>query len=354
MSKGSRTTQDAKRYIIRRALEEPKTADRTELAKNIRQELLAKKTIPPAMSTLKSMISTARNRKLSPEDQPWHMGTFKVYAPSAEGLVAIWKAYRFVIDQRDTLSKEKSPKPDTRESDAMLTIRQAKWIARLDPVVRMLHAHLDEEVLVPLVIDRAVFYAEHELLCEVTKTPFNTETIDGNLARATAILHYDGWDVNHFRGMVFSYLFHTKRTKEEMKKSFNDPFEREQAELIAESKKKKPGDKEYWRQYNERLNSISDRRKTRDLDEWEREAEVDWQKRIGATNPELCKELATAYRAAVPVVLTKPPAKWTDEDRRLVDEYERLERYAESLEAGQGDAKPVKKDKKSKAKKGAK
>jgi len=265
MSRGARTTQDAKRYVIRRAVEDPKT-DRTELAKKIRQELFAKRIIPPAISTLKSMISTARNRKSSPEDQPWHMGTFKVYAPSAGGLVAIWKSYRFVIDQRARLDKEDPIlKLATIESDAMLTLREVKWIARLDPVVRMIYTGLDEEVLVPSVISWALSYAEDEILSEVMGTPFNPQTLDGNLARAAAISIHDESDVSRYETRVFGSLLRTRRNKLEMKESLTNPFERERAELITESKKKKLGDREYWRQYGERLNSISMRELAQDL-----------------------------------------------------------------------------------------
>ena len=348
MSKGKWTHPDVKKHYTMRALQERKAIKDGKLTldalvKRVTKELKGMGKTPPAPSTLKREMSLIINRQPSVEDQPWHMGTFKVYNHSAAGLVAIWKAYRFVVDQRamrrgDTILA-------TVESDSMLTIRQAKWIARLDPVVRMLHQGLDEDVLVPLVIDHAIFYAEDEVLCEVMGVPFNTETHDGNLARG--FTNFDGSDVNRFRRQVFSNLCLTKRTEEEMKRSFDDPLQREIAELTAESKKRKPSESEFWSQYNERINSLYDRMKIRDLDEWEREEEERWQKRIGATNPELPKEMASALRSAIFVSATKPPNKWTDEDRRKVDEYNRLEIYAESLaeslEASQTKDQPAKK-----------
>jgi len=165
MSRGSRTTQETKRYVIRRTLEEPKTADRIELAKKIRQELLAKKVIPPAVSTLKGMISTARNRKPSPEEQPWHMGTFKQYAPSSVGLSGIMAAYRFAVQHKTTL-----------------TIREAKWIGRLSVVAQRMFVTLSDRELGPLLITWALEYAEEEIWSEVSKEPFDTTKLDSWVA----------------------------------------------------------------------------------------------------------------------------------------------------------------------------
>ena len=165
MSRGARTTPEARRYVIGRALEEPKTADRTELARKIRRELLAKKIIPPAVSTLKSMVSTARNRKTSPEDQPWHMGTFKLYNPSAVGLAEIVAAYRFAA-----------------RHDAALTIRQAKWIGRLSAVPKRLFPDFSDEEVTTWLIIWACDYADDEVWSEVAKEPLNTADLDSLLA----------------------------------------------------------------------------------------------------------------------------------------------------------------------------
>lgn len=101
--------------------------DRTALAEKMLAEIEwgAK---PPEVEVLLKKISGYRNRTPSPEDQPWHMGIlndvkgFPDFPRSPSGVAAIMGARRFTIRRSVTL-----------------TIRQAKWIARLCEVPRWLY-----------------------------------------------------------------------------------------------------------------------------------------------------------------------------------------------------------------------
>ena len=184
MGKKKNIKPDVKVYVIKRALQERNALEEGKLTldtlvKRISQELKNDKKTPPAPSTMKKTISKVRNREPSPEDQPWHMGTFKVYTPSAVGLAAIMEAYRFALVNKATL-----------------TIRQAKWIARLRPVLEVTLG-LSRRELVALSILLGIDYARDEMLSEVTGEPLDTTANDQQLATGELRLYYSRSSPTH-------------------------------------------------------------------------------------------------------------------------------------------------------------
>jgi hypothetical protein len=171
MSKGPRIKPEVRQHVIKRALQERKALDEEKLTldtlvKRITRELKNDKKTPPAPSTMRRMLTDTLNREPSPEDQRWHMNTFKVYGPSSAGLAAIMKAYRFALCH-----------------GASLTIRQAKWISRLSEPVKAIYG-LPERELTALTIFRALGYASDEVLSEVMGRPFDSTDRDTELALA--------------------------------------------------------------------------------------------------------------------------------------------------------------------------
>ena len=171
MSKGPRIKPEVRQHVIKRALQERKALDEEKLTldtlvKRITRELKNDKKTPPAPSTMRRMLTDTLNREPSPEDQRWHMNTFKVYGPSSAGLAAIMKAYRFALCH-----------------GASLTIRQAKWISRLSEPVKAIYG-LPENELAALNIIHAIDYARDEVLSEVMGKPFDSTTRDTELALA--------------------------------------------------------------------------------------------------------------------------------------------------------------------------
>jgi len=151
---------DVKKYINKRASDERKMTLDT-LVKRITQELKKDKKTPPAPSTMKKMISAVRNREPNPEDQPWHMGTWKEYPLAVASLAAVMGAYRFAAEHKATL-----------------TIREAKWIGRLSVVAQRMFPTLSDRELGPLLILWAVEYAGEEIWSEVSGEDFDTTKLD--------------------------------------------------------------------------------------------------------------------------------------------------------------------------------
>jgi hypothetical protein len=171
MSKGPRIKPEVRQHVIKRALQERKALDEEKLTldtlvKRITRELKNDKKTPPAPSTMRRMLTDTLNREPSPEDQRWHMNTFKVYAPSSAGLAAIIKAYRFALCH-----------------GASLTIRQAKWISRLSEPVKAIYG-LPETELTTLNIIWAIIYAREEVYSEIMGEPFDSTLLDCGLALA--------------------------------------------------------------------------------------------------------------------------------------------------------------------------
>jgi hypothetical protein len=165
-----------KNYVVSRALGEPDTL-RDDLAVKLEPEIREMGYAPPARTTMWKMISAARNREPSPEDEPWHMSTLNDYPMSPEGLAATMEAYQFAAQYH-----------------AILTIRQAKWIARLSAVPRQLFPKgLSENELVGLRIIWALRYAQWELWCEVAKESFDTTALDDQLA-TLKVKPLDQWE----------------------------------------------------------------------------------------------------------------------------------------------------------------
>jgi hypothetical protein len=104
-------------YVKRRALKEPDT-ERGKLAHRLAQEIPrlphTPRPVSPAISTMKKMISQARNTDPNPEDSPWHMTTLKKFPIVPEALPYVLEAWLLSL-------REGFP----------LTIREAEWVSRL-------------------------------------------------------------------------------------------------------------------------------------------------------------------------------------------------------------------------------
>jgi hypothetical protein len=153
-----------KKYVSGRASREPGTP-RDELAEKLKEELRKMNRTPPAKSTMRKMISAARIREPSPQDQPWHLGTIKQYSHAPVGIAAIMGASRFAAEHKATL-----------------TIREAKWISRLGVTAQRMYPPLRDRELGPLLIFWAIAYAHDEIWSEVSGEPFNTTMLDSLVA----------------------------------------------------------------------------------------------------------------------------------------------------------------------------
>lgn len=119
---------------------------------------------------IRKQVERRREVEASGKDEPWEMSVLEDqnFPPMpAGGLAAVMAAYRFALLHHATL-----------------TIRQAKWVARLSEPVRAIFAPLNptEGHLVAETIIRAVAYARVEIESELTGKPFHTSGMDRRLA----------------------------------------------------------------------------------------------------------------------------------------------------------------------------
>jgi len=144
MGKGKTIEGYVKAYVARRARKEDKTP-REELAKKLVLEIRAMRRTPPAIKTLKKMISAARNQAANPQEQPWHLATLDKYPISPEALRMVLRAFLY----------------ESEKEDVYLSIREAKWVARLAGILK--ENEIDE------VVGFAVRMAELELVAELSE-----------------------------------------------------------------------------------------------------------------------------------------------------------------------------------------
>jgi hypothetical protein len=87
-----------------------------ELASKIQKAIRNGGEEPPELSTLEKKIYEYKN-KVAPEDEPWSIGTLTNFPISPEALPKVLKEYRHKIKE-----------------GTKLTIREAKWVARLSTI----------------------------------------------------------------------------------------------------------------------------------------------------------------------------------------------------------------------------
>jgi hypothetical protein len=167
------------RLIFTEAIRQPKVP-REFLASRLIKEIEDSGEIAPTLETCKRYISKARN-SYDPLDQPWSLGACRDYPnffPSSS-LLFLLEFQKYV--RTNWLD------PETRESVALFSIRQAIWVTRLQPIIHKLY---DQELLEPddpemeldLVYRISFFYSIAERTSETMgKDTFNTADFDDYL-----------------------------------------------------------------------------------------------------------------------------------------------------------------------------
>jgi len=119
----------------------------------------------PSLSTVQKVLAKVRKPKDSPQDKPWSTATLDrpdSYPISSEALPVVFKVWKFQIEKGNAL-----------------TIRQAKWTARLSKVV-------SEDTKSPLgylglLSYWAGLYARTELMFDLIDRPFDSTELDRSL-----------------------------------------------------------------------------------------------------------------------------------------------------------------------------
>ena len=168
--RGPKISDEVRRLIIGQAIHDSKNMPRRALAVRL-QDLIEKMgEISPTEDTLAKMISEARNQLPSELDQPWSIGACAQYNIPPD-----------IIPVLISLQKLKAP----GEGDGVLgkiTVREARWVARLFPVAEPLvnKTFVDDESRLWWLSVIVSSYVQRERVSEQMNEQYpNTSDLDG-------------------------------------------------------------------------------------------------------------------------------------------------------------------------------
>jgi len=175
--RGPKISREVRQLIISQAIHDSKTMPRRALAVRLQELIERMGEVSPTEDTLARMISEARNKQPSELEKPWSIGACAQYDIPPDIIPILIKIQRLkaVEDEEGSLGE--------------ITIREARWIARLypaaEPVISELTFSNDRQLLWLLFI--ASSYAQRERVSEQINEQYpNTSDLD--------ILYFAGED----------------------------------------------------------------------------------------------------------------------------------------------------------------
>ena len=156
---------------------------RITLANELQDEIERMGEVSPSEETLMKMISDARNKETSPLDKPWHMGTLGDIPLPSEAIPYILKIKK-IHTQNESIGK--------------LTIRQAIWISRLYATIKDIND----------LGYNAYMISVYEIMCSLSKTPFDTSEFDDILAdykKGKRLVFSNKFVIGHIPGLIQAF-----------------------------------------------------------------------------------------------------------------------------------------------------
>ena len=167
-NRGPKISPTVKKLIVSEATircpNKPRAALAVELKDTIERMGIYAEGASPSEDTLMRMISAARNEEHNSLDKPWHLGSM---LDSERYITPEAIAYIFKVKEWATRNKE-----------IPITIRQAYWIGQFYPGIPDIRKAKDEDFKNLWLW--SLEYAHYELICELSKTDFNTTDLDYN------------------------------------------------------------------------------------------------------------------------------------------------------------------------------
>ena len=127
--RGSQITKDVRRLIISQAAHDARNMPRWTLATRLKEMIEKLGYKPPTDETLVKMISEARNKQPREIEKPWSIGACSYYNIPHDLIPLLIK-----------IQKLKAEYGDNKDVSTVLTVREARWMARLynvaEPLIR--------------------------------------------------------------------------------------------------------------------------------------------------------------------------------------------------------------------------
>jgi hypothetical protein len=129
--RGPRIPNEVRQLIISQAIHDSKTMPRRALAVRLQELIERMGEVSPTEDTLARMISEARNKQPSELEKPWSIGACAQYNIQPDIIPILIKIQKLKAVENEAGSLGE------------ITIREARWIARLYPVAEQLINKLD-------------------------------------------------------------------------------------------------------------------------------------------------------------------------------------------------------------------
>ena len=129
--RGPKISKEVRQLIISQAIHDSKTMPRRALAVRLQELIERMGEVSPTEDTLTRMISEARNKQPSELEKPWSIGACTYYNIPTDMIPVLIK-----------IQKLKAEYGDEEEMSKVLTLREARWIARLYHVAEPLISEL--------------------------------------------------------------------------------------------------------------------------------------------------------------------------------------------------------------------
>lgn len=169
---GPRISREVRTLIISQAIHDSKTMPRRALAVRLQDWIQKMGEVSPTEDTLVRMISAARNQQPSELERPWSIGACSQYDIPADIVPLLIK----VRQSRIRIMKDVDLPP------IKLTIRQARWFARLKPAVEALvkmQYPFDVDKMLWYLEEVVTFYEEKEQVSEILNEQYpDTSKLD--------------------------------------------------------------------------------------------------------------------------------------------------------------------------------
>ena len=127
--RGSQITKDVRRLIISQAAHDARNMPRWLLAARLKEMIEKLGFDPPTDETLVKMISKARNKQPREIEKPWNIGACSYYNIPNDMIPLLIKMQKLMAENGDD-----------KDVPKVLTIREARWMARLyrvaEPLIR--------------------------------------------------------------------------------------------------------------------------------------------------------------------------------------------------------------------------
>ncbi len=179
MAKGAIITDDVKKLIAQVFLEHPGWRAK-EIQAEVSHQVSKNGDGWPSLSVVEKLLVEIRKRYTektleSNLEKPWHLGLMQEYNIPPEVVPDI-------LAVQDWCAEEHPEVP--LFSSGALTIRQALWISRLHGLTRVVRAGMvkekikDSDSLQSWLWQWSKAYAQYEILCALSGTPFDTTRLD--------------------------------------------------------------------------------------------------------------------------------------------------------------------------------